>query len=768
MFVKNQLGSGNFSIQTATEWLLTNVRWKKAVAFLSLFLFIFTLRVVPTRADVVLDSSTSGGSACCFNGSGNVNAGAAHTVGSGTNRLLIAGISIIAAAGNTPPTSSAATWTVSGVQNMTYVGSALAGNTRVDLFVLVNPDSGAGTASISFSGSYVGYKMGSVSYTGVDQTTPLGNLVTSACANITSSQSCSINVPTGAGSVVFAKLAANTTSGFTIAPSHNFWGPTTSACINCNSGGNSAFTYQGSDFTIASGSNNQTLTALTSNGSASPTNNFAIGAFSINPASASATTNTGSNSQTSVGNVRLTFANVSSSGTTTISAIDPNSIAPAPSGFTFCPACPAYDISTTATYSPPVSVCISAPNATNVSQLKLLHFETSQWIDRTTAVNLSTRTVCGDVTTLSPFAVAEAQAPTAAPAQISGRVTTPDGAPVAGVLMILNGSRSDWTLTDSNGNYLFDNLASDNLYSVAPLRANFSFNPVIRSFSLLGNKTDAAFTAIPDALPTVNVIDVSEFFVRQHYLDFLGREPNAPGLAFWNNEIISCGADVACLDRKRINVSAAFYLSIEFQETGYLVERIYKTAFGDATGNSQLGGAHTITVPVIRLNEFLPDTQAIGQGVVVGRSGWQQVLENNKQAFTSEFVQRSRFVSAFPLTMTAAQFVDKLNANAGNPLSLAERNHLINELAAGMKTRAQVLRAVAEDPDLNNAELNRGFVLMQYFGYLRRNPNESQDTDYTGYDFWLTKLNQFNGNFVNAEMVKAFISSTEYRQRFAP
>ncbi|MEO7971239.1 MAG: hypothetical protein ABI698_08070 [bacterium] len=62
----------------------------------------------------------------------------------------------------------------------------------------------------------------------------------------------------------------------------------------------------------------------------------------------------------------------------------------------------------------------------------------------------------------------------------------------------------------------------------------------------------------------------------------------------------------------------------------------------------------------------------------------------------------------------------------------------------------------------------RAFVLMQYFGYLRRNPNDPQDTDYSGYDFWLTKLNEFNGNFVNADMVQAFIDSGEYRGRFGP
>ena len=65
-------------------------------------------------------------------------------------------------------------------------------------------------------------------------------------------------------------------------------------------------------------------------------------------------------------------------------------------------------------------------------------------------------------------------------------------------------------------------------------------------------------------------------------------------------------------------------------------------------------------------------------------------------------------------------------------------------------------------------EFNRAFVLMQYFGYLRRNPSDAPDGSFDGYNFWLNKLNQFNGDFVNAEMVKAFISSSEYRRRFEP
>lgn len=151
--------------------------------------------------------------------------------------------------------------------------------------------------------------------------------------------------------------------------------------------------------------------------------------------------------------------------------------------------------------------------------------------------------------------------------------------------------------------------------------------------------------------------------------------------------------------------------------------------------------------------------------MIVNVGNWQQQLEMNKQAFVAEFVQRARFTTAYPSSMSAAEFVDKLNLNAGNPLSQTERDLLVNDLASNAKTRGEVLRSLAEDPDPFASESNRAFVLMHYLGYMRRNPNDPQDSDYTGYEFWLTKLNQFNGNFFNAEMVKAFISSSEYRQR---
>jgi hypothetical protein len=271
--------------------------------------------------------------------------------------------------------------------------------------------------------------------------------------------------------------------------------------------------------------------------------------------------------------------------------------------------------------------------------------------------------------------------------------------------------------------------------------------------------------------PTSNPIDTASFFVRMHYHDFLNREADQSGLNFWTGQMTNCGA--SDLTVCRVNVSGSFFLSIEFQQTGYLVERMYKSAYGDATGTSTLGGSHQLAVPVVRFNEFLKDTQRIGQGVVVLAPGWEQALENNKQAYAGEFVATSRFITAFPTTMTPAQFVDKLNQNAGNVLSASERTTAINLFSGAADSgnttaRAQALRQLAEDPDLFSAESNRAFVLTQFFGYLRRNPNDLPDSDYTGYDFWLSKLNQFNGDYIAAEMVKAFIASSEYRQRFGP
>ncbi|HEX8116931.1 MAG TPA: hypothetical protein VF521_06650, partial [Pyrinomonadaceae bacterium] len=253
----------------------------------------------------------------------------------------------------------------------------------------------------------------------------------------------------------------------------------------------------------------------------------------------------------------------------------------------------------------------------------------------------------------------------------------------------------------------------------------------------------------------------------QQYLDFFNRAPDKPGEDFWSNEVERCGADAACRDFRRVNTSGAFFVSIEFQETGYLVYRAYKAAFGDLAGKP---------VPV-RYDEFMADTQRIGEGVVVNSLGWEQKLASNRDAFMLDFVTRTNatggrnFATQFPNGTPAATIVDRLFQNAGVVPLDAERQALIAELAPNPDSpalRASVLRKVAESPLLVRQEFMKAFVLMQYFGYLRRNPDDAPEAnrDFAGYSFWLGKLQENGGDFHRAEMVRAFIESIEYRQRF--
>jgi hypothetical protein len=259
-----------------------------------------------------------------------------------------------------------------------------------------------------------------------------------------------------------------------------------------------------------------------------------------------------------------------------------------------------------------------------------------------------------------------------------------------------------------------------------------------------------------------NPIDDTSFFVTQHYKDFLNREPDASGLGFWTNEIESCGTNLQCREVKRVNVSAAFFLSIEFQQTGYFVYKTYKAAFGNLQNKP---------VPLTRA-AFLADSRMVASTpaqVVVGQTGWEQQLDANKTAYVQAFVQRPDFLVKYPPGTSASAYVDALFATAGVTPTSTERGDAVTACGAGDAAgRAAALRSVAESQSLQQGEFNRAFVLMQYFGYLQRDPDAAPDSDFSGYSFWLAKLNQFGGNFVSAEMVKAFITSTEYRQRFGP
>jgi hypothetical protein len=195
-------------------------------------------------------------------------------------------------------------------------------------------------------------------------------------------------------------------------------------------------------------------------------------------------------------------------------------------------------------------------------------------------------------------------------------------------------------------------------YVITPSRANFSFSPAQKSFSQLGAHTEATFTGATGG-GGLNPLDATEYFVRQQYLDFLGREPDEAGFNFWVNNIESCGNDLGCREVKRIDTSAAFFLSIEFQQTGYVVYRTYQAAFGELPD---------APVP-LQLTEFRSDAAQISKGVVVLQTGWQRALENNKKLFAEDFVKRARFAGEYPLTMTPTEFVDKLFANAAIPLT---------------------------------------------------------------------------------------------------
>ena len=116
--------------------------------------------------------------------------------------------------------------------------------------------------------------------------------------------------------------------------------------------------------------------------------------------------------------------------------------------------------------------------------------------------------------------------------------------------------------------------------------------------------------------------------------------------------------------------------------------------------------------------------------------------------------------------MSNAAYVNSLYANAGVVPLQAEKEALVAQLDAASETRAAVLLEVAANSTFRQQEHSPAFVLMQYFGYLRRDPDAAPDWDLSGYGFWLNKLNSLGGDFQQSEMVKAFITSVEYRQRF--
>jgi Domain of unknown function (DUF4214) len=235
----------------------------------------------------------------------------------------------------------------------------------------------------------------------------------------------------------------------------------------------------------------------------------------------------------------------------------------------------------------------------------------------------------------------------------------------------------------------------------------------------------------------VITIDDVDFFVQQQYIDFLGRMPDSIGFANWNATLGNCpNGGFGEFDNPncdRVHVSAGFYLSNEFQGRGYWAYRFYEAVLGRR--------------PLY--TEFVPDMQRIG-----GSQSPDQELASKNQ-YINDFVQRAEFKAAYD-GLSNSQFVNKLEQTAG--VVLSNKANLIAALDGGSQTRAQVVRTVIEGQPVFDKFFNRGFVTMQYFGYLKRDP------DTIGFKNWVDTLNADPSNF--RHMIFGFIYSAEYRNRF--
>jgi hypothetical protein len=248
---------------------------------------------------------------------------------------------------------------------------------------------------------------------------------------------------------------------------------------------------------------------------------------------------------------------------------------------------------------------------------------------------------------------------------------------------------------------------------------------------LLGVHTDASFTATANN-GHVNPLDTNEFFVRQQYLDFLNREPDGPGLAGWVSTLNNCAAgDTSC---DRVHVSEAFYRSAEFQERGYFAYRFYTTALGRKPDYS----------------EFAPDLSRVSGFLDAAQ------LEAAKTALVDNFMSRPEFTRQYD-SLSDTAFVDKLLQTAG--VTSSDRQGLIDGLRTRRLRRADVLRQIAESGEVYQKYYNQAFVVMEYFGYLHRDPDAL-------YLNWIVALNANPAD--SRRMVDGFVNSAEYRNRFVP
>lgn len=227
-----------------------------------------------------------------------------------------------------------------------------------------------------------------------------------------------------------------------------------------------------------------------------------------------------------------------------------------------------------------------------------------------------------------------------------------------------------------------------------------------------------------------NQIDCAAFFVHQQYRDFLNREPDPAGFAAWLALLNNCQpGDTSC---DRIHVSRAFFQSPEFQGRGYFLYRFYNVAFGRKPDFDEF--AHDMGY----VSGFLTDAQ----------------LEAQKIRFLADFMGRPAFKAKYN-SLSNTQFVDTLLSEAG--VTHPSRDSWITALNNGSKAPYEVMRELAESTQVYNKYYNQAFVVMQYFGYLRRQPDAL-------YLNWIAHLDATGDS---RSMIDGFINSLEYRARFA-
>jgi hypothetical protein len=255
----------------------------------------------------------------------------------------------------------------------------------------------------------------------------------------------------------------------------------------------------------------------------------------------------------------------------------------------------------------------------------------------------------------------------------------------------------------------------------------------------LGAPQSATITIFDDDFTpaTSNPIDDIPFFVTQQYIDFLGRLPDQIGFQNWVNTLNGCPnggfGENNNPDCDRVHVSAGFFLSAEFQGRGYFAYRFYEVALNRRPTYA----------------EFVPDMALVGGP----QSPESEVL--SKATYTEAWTQRPAFKTLYD-AKTNSEYVNLLEANA--EVVVANKAALITALDNNQMSRGEVLRNIVESTAVANQFFNRAFVAMQYFGYLRRDP------DAVGFQNWLNTLNADPSNF--RHMIFGFLFSTEYRQRF--